>query len=139
MRISRFSALDSDRDADTARPLLDGLILDFRRADGEAGAAVAHERARTLIVSLPLLTAAHLLWCALLALAFVAEGKPVPVVAAGLAVGLLGLALGLRRLLKRASLEPHQAVCAAAGHNAACGALWLLAAHWLGAAPGGLP
>src|SRR6476661_2512476 len=133
MRISRFSALDVERDAEPAPPLLDGLILDFRRAETEAGAAVAHERARALLVSLPLLTAAHLLWCALLVFAFVADGKPVPAVAGGLAIALLGLDLGLRRLLGRAGLEPHEAVCAAAGHNVACGALWLLAAHWLAA------
>ena len=139
MRISRFSRLDAGRGAEAGLPLLDCLIVDFRRDESESGAAVAGERARALLVSLPLLTAAHLLWCALLVFAFVADGKPVPAVTGGLAIGVLGLDLGLRRLLRHAGLEPHQAVCAAAGHNVACAALWLLAGHLLAATPGGLP
>src|SRR4051812_5378114 len=139
MRQSRFSGLGSGEGVRAALSLHDLLAFDFRRFESENRLPVAHERARTLGVSLPLLTGAHLLWCALLALAFIADKRSVPLAAAWLAAGLLGLDLGLRRLLRQADLEPHQAVCAAACHSAACGALWLLAAHWLAAVPGGLP
>ncbi|HEX4738952.1 MAG TPA: EAL domain-containing protein [Allosphingosinicella sp.] len=128
MRKSRFSGVESATAAPL--PLRRLLAFDFHPPDHEEAPVIA-ERARMLAVSLPLLTAAHLLWCALLALAYAAEGQHVPFAPAWLAVGLLGLDLGLRRLLRRPDAQPHQSIRLATAHAALCGVLWLLAAFAL--------
>jgi diguanylate cyclase (GGDEF)-like protein/PAS domain S-box-containing protein len=129
MRTGRFPEL-----ADSAAltlPLRRLLAIDFLRPVDEEDAPIAAERARSLALSLPLLTAAHLLWCALLALAVLADRRTLPLAPALLACGLTGLDLALLRLLRRPDMEPHGAARAAAGHSAACGLLWILAAFSL--------
>ena len=76
MRKSRFSGVESA--AAAPLPLRRLLAFDFQPPDHEEDASVLTERARMLAVSLPLLIAAHVLWCALLALAYAADGQPVP-------------------------------------------------------------
>jgi diguanylate cyclase (GGDEF)-like protein len=137
MRQGRFPGLDGG--AVAPMPLRRLLAVDFHRSDDEDDAPVAAERARTLAVALPLLAAAHLLWCGLLVFAFLADQRPVPVTALWLAAGLLGLDFGLARLLRRPGLAPHHMVRAAGAHAAACGALWLLAAASLAGGAAALP
>ena len=126
MRKSRFSEVEAAVAVPLPLPRL--LAFDFRLPEHSADAPVLAERARILAVSLPLLIAAHLLWCALLVFAYAAAGRTVPLAPAWLAASLLGLDLGLMRLLRRRDAQPHESMCVAAAHAALCGGLWIAAA-----------
>jgi len=135
MRKGRFAGL-SDRGQEPVTPpeIAELLLFDFTPAAGEDDERAARERARTILVSLPILAGSHLLWSAVLVGGLVAAdatadlGLIAALLAAILLLDLL-LWLGLRRL----SLRPYRAVRLTAVHGLATAALWLGAA--LGVAP----
>ncbi|HEX9964707.1 MAG TPA: EAL domain-containing protein [Allosphingosinicella sp.] len=130
MRKGRFAGL-SDRGQEAVAPpgLAELLLFDFTAPADEDDDRAAHERARTIALSLPLLTGAHSLWGAVLLGGLAAGGMTsglAPLATLLLAIllldGLLWLALERRRL------RPYQAVRATALHGAATAGLWLGAA-----------
>ncbi len=126
MRKGRFAGL-SDRGQEPVTPpgLAELLLFDFAAADGEENERAARERARTVELSLPLLTGAHLLWGSVL-LAALATARPAAI--AAVLAGVLLLDLSLWLALKRARPKPHRAIRLAAFHGLATGGLWLAAA-----------
>ncbi|MGA9580711.1 MAG: EAL domain-containing protein [Allosphingosinicella sp.] len=130
MRKGRFAGL-SDRGHEPVTPpeIADLLLFDFTPAAGEDDERAALERARTLQLSLPLLTGSHLLWSAVLIGGLAAAGAIGPL--GGLTVLLLAILLldgALWFGLKKWRLRPHQAMRLTALHGAATAGLWLVSA-----------
>jgi diguanylate cyclase (GGDEF)-like protein/PAS domain S-box-containing protein len=130
MRKGRFAGLsDKGPEAVTPPELAELLLFDFTPAANEDDHRAAHERARTVQLSLPLLAGSHALWSAVLVGGLAASGAT-----AGLA-GLTGLLLaillldgGLWLALRRLKPRPYQAMRLTSLHGAATAALWLAAA-----------
>ncbi|HEX8626001.1 MAG TPA: EAL domain-containing protein [Allosphingosinicella sp.] len=120
---------DKGQEAVTPPELAELLLFDFTPAADEDDDRAARERARTVQLSVPLLSGSHALWSAVLIGGLTASGAT-----AGLA-GLTGLLLLILLLdgsfwlgLKRLKLRPHQAMRLAALHGAATAGLWLASA-----------
>jgi len=133
MRKGRFAGLsDRAQEAVTPPELAELLLFDFTPAAVEDDARAAAERARTVQLSLPLLTGSHLLWAGVLLGTLGAAAPAVPV------AGLLSLLLLLDGLLwfalKRLALKPHLAMRLTAAHGIAAGGLWAAAALLVGPA-----
>ncbi|HET9641180.1 MAG TPA: EAL domain-containing protein [Allosphingosinicella sp.] len=130
MRKGRFAGL-SDRGQEPVTPpeLAELLLFDFTPAADEDDERAARERARTILLSLPLLAGSHLLWSAVLVGGLAAAGATAGLAllaAPLLAILLLDLMLWLA--LRRLPLRPYQAVRLTAAHGAITAALWLGAA-----------
>jgi diguanylate cyclase (GGDEF)-like protein len=126
MRKGRFAGL-SDRGQEPVTPpeIAELLLFDFTPAADEDDDRAARERARTILVSLPLLAGSHLLWSAVLIGGLVAAGAADLALLAGLLLAILLLDLMLWLGLQRLSLRPYQAVRLTAAHGVAAAALWL--------------
>ncbi|HEX8379920.1 MAG TPA: EAL domain-containing protein [Allosphingosinicella sp.] len=130
MRKGRFAGL-SDRGQEPVTPpgIAELLLFDFTPAADEDDHRAASERARTLRLSLPLLTGAHALWGAVLLGGLAAGGAAKGF--AGLTSLLLAILLldGLLWLgTKRLKLRPDRMMGLAALHGLATAALWVAAA-----------
>ncbi|HEX8214101.1 MAG TPA: PAS domain-containing protein, partial [Allosphingosinicella sp.] len=130
MRKGRFAGLsDRGQEAVASPGLAELLLFDFTAPADEDDDRAAHERARTIALSLPLLTGAHFLWSAALLGGLAAGGMtgglaPLATLLMAILVldGLLWLAL------ERPRLRPYQAVRIAALHGLATAGMWLGAA-----------
>jgi diguanylate cyclase (GGDEF)-like protein len=130
MRKGRFAGL-SDRGHEPVSPpeLADLLLFDFTPAASEDDERAAAERARTIHLSLPLLTGSHLLWSAVLTGGLAAAGASHALASvSGLLLTILLLDVMLWVALKRSFLRPYQTVRFAALHGAATAGLWIGAA-----------
>jgi diguanylate cyclase (GGDEF)-like protein len=127
MRKGRFAGL-SDRGQEPVTPpeIAELLLFDFTPALDEDDERAAAERARTILLSLPLLAGSHLLWSAVLVGGLAAAGATSGLaLLAGLLLAILLLDLTLWLGLRHLSLRPYQAVRLTAFHGAAIAALWL--------------
>ena len=127
MRKGRFAGL-SDRGQEPVTPpeLAELLLFDFTPAADEDDDRAARERARTLLLSLPLLAGSHALWSAVLVGGLVASGATAGLaLLAALLLAILLFDLALWLGLKRLPLRPYQAVRLTAVHGAATAGLWL--------------
>jgi diguanylate cyclase (GGDEF)-like protein len=130
MRKGRFAGL-SDRGQEPVTPpeLAELMLFDFTPAADEDDDRAARERARTILLSLPLLAGSHLLWGAVLVGGLASAGATAGLVLlAGLLLAILLLDLALWQALRRLPLRPYQAVRLTALQGAAAAALWLGAA-----------
>ena len=130
MRKGRFAGL-SDRGQEPVTPpeIAELLLFDFTPAPDEDDDRAARERARTLLLSLPLLAGSHLLWSAVLVGGLAAAGATAGLaLLVGLLLAVLLLDLALWLALRRLPLRPYQAVRLTALHGAATAALWMGAA-----------
>ncbi|HEU0097810.1 MAG TPA: EAL domain-containing protein [Allosphingosinicella sp.] len=121
----------SDRGQEPVTPpeLAELVLFDFTPAADEDDDRAARERARSLVVSLPLLAGSHLLWSAVVVGGLAAAGATGGLaVLAGLFLAILLLDLALWAALRRLPLLPYQAVRLTALHGAAVAGLWLGAA-----------
>ncbi len=133
MREGRFAGLrDPSPEAVVPLRLSELLLFDFRPAASEDHARVAAERARTLAVSVPFLTASHILWGVTLLAVIMIEGDGFSLVAMPLA-GILAMDAGLWRLLRPAARPPHAKAWIAAAYTAASALLWAAAVFLLAA------
>ena len=130
MRKGRFGGL-SDRGHEPVAPpaLAELLLFDFTAPADDDDDRAAHERARTVALSVPLLSGAHFLWSAVLLGGLAAGGATSGLAPlAGLLLAIL-LADGLLWLaLERLGLRPYQAMRTTALHGAVTAGLWLGAA-----------
>jgi diguanylate cyclase (GGDEF)-like protein len=130
MRKGRFAGL-SDRGQEPVTPpeLADLLLFDFTPAGDEDDDRAARERARSILVSLPLLAGSHALWSAVLVGGLAAAGATAGLaLLSGLLLAILLLDLTLWVALRRLPLRPYQGVRLTALHGGAVAALWLGAA-----------
>ncbi|HYJ83426.1 MAG TPA: EAL domain-containing protein [Allosphingosinicella sp.] len=121
----------SDRGQEPVTPpeLGELLLFDFIPAADEDDDRAACERARTILLSLPLLAGSHLLWSGVLVGGLAAAGATAGLaLLTGLLLAILLLDLGLWLVLRLVPLRPYQAARLTAVHGAGIAALWLGAA-----------
>jgi diguanylate cyclase (GGDEF)-like protein len=127
MRKGRFSRVNAgSAEAAEAPSLASLLAFDFRAPAGEDDGRIAGDRARSLIVALPLLAASHLLWSGLLAYGLWRAGAALSPAVLALLAAMLVLDAGL--MLGARSAPPHRLVRLTALHTAATAFLWAASA-----------
>lgn len=138
MRKGRFAGLsDKGQEAVTPPSIAELLLFDFTPAADEDGERLAAERARTLELALPLLTASQFLWSLLLLGRLYVAGAGAEIFAvAGMAAAILAIDLVLWTTLRRLSLPPYQAVRLTLVHGAVKALLWVGAALFVMSGPG---
>jgi diguanylate cyclase (GGDEF)-like protein len=127
MRKGRFSRVNAGAAEAAEAPSLASLLaFDFRAPAGEDDGRIAGDRARSLIVALPLLAASHLLWSGLLAYGLWRAGAALSPAVLALLAAMLVLDAGL--MLGARSAPPHRLVRLTALHTAATAFLWAASA-----------
>jgi diguanylate cyclase (GGDEF)-like protein len=127
MREGRFAGLrDPGPEAVVPLRLSELLLFDFRPAASEDHARVAAERARTLAVSVPFLTASHILWGLTLLAVIIIRGEGLSWVSLPLAA-IVALDAGLWAMLRPPSRPPHAKAVIAALYIAVSAGLWAVA------------